>query len=458
MTSETSRSKRGIPFLSTKITTDIILFFALIPIWTALGITQFFGPVLMAFLFIKLLITSTKNNTPIKIPFLISTLMGLFLLSSLISGLFIQESYWGLVFIRNFIVYLGAFALVLIIINSVKTKQNLIHILWALTILSFFAGMIGLLGLLDTIPAGMKFVTPISKLLPESIRTSEYLRATLYPSISGYYQEIFGLKLIRISSIFLFPNIFAAAILILFPYQFFLFVLSKGWKKLVLALNSILLLVCLIFTYSRSAILGIFLGFLYFIHLQGIRKKRQKSQRLNFLTVTVVVLVIFLILIIAINTMTQIKPLSVKARTTILKNTIQSWKESPVFGWGTQRNMEVIGETSPIPPLGSHSTYLSFLYRYGLSGFILYIAMIVVLFTELKRSQLSSRPDSFWKNFSTICGWIFFGNLVQAIFIVMDYDVVILLLIWMNWGFILVARRMLEKEEKKDLLQGSEKN
>lgn len=437
------KPRLGIPFISTKLTTDICLFFVFLPLWIALGITQFFGPVLMVFLFVKLLFLSIKNKTGIVIPFRISTLILFFFLSSLISSLYIQESYWSLVFIRNFFVYAAAFALFLVTINIVKDKQRLIRLLWALSIMAFFAGIIGVLGLLNIIPDKMSFVTPITKFLPENIRSSEFLKETLYPSISGYYQQLFGLRVKRISSLFLFPNYFAAAIIIILPFQIFLFTITEGFKKLFVLLNGILLLVCLIFTYSRSAILGIFLGFLYFVYLQRRKKGQQKSQKLSALAITIIFLAVFLILLIAIGTMTQIKPLSVKDRTTILKSTLHSWSESPIFGWGTQRNMEVVGELSSLPPLGSHSTYLSFLYRYGLSGFILFLGILVFLFLELNRPFRVSHTETFWMDFTTVCGWVFFGNLVQAIFTVMDYDVVILFLIWMNWGFILVARRML---------------
>jgi O-antigen ligase len=445
MTNGTSRLKLGIPFLSTKIMTDIILFFTLLPIWIALGIVQFFGPILMIFLFIKLLIKSAKNNTPIKIPFLISTLMGLFLLSSLISSLMIQESYWRLVFIRTFIVYVAAFALLLVIINIIKNKQHLKTALWALSIMAFIAGIIGVFGLLNIIPDKMSFATPITKLLPESIRSSEFLSEILYPSISGYHQQFFGIRVKRISSLFLFPNYFAAAIIIIFPFQVFLFNTTQGIKKLFVLLNSVLLLICLIFTYSRSAILGLFIGFIYFVYLQRRKKERQKNQKLSHLAITVIVLVLVFLILTIISTMTQIKPMSIQARTTILKYTLHSWSESPIFGWGTQRNMEVVGESSSLPPLGSHSTFLSLLYRYGLSGFILFLGILIFLFLELKGSFYDSPIDSFWLDFNTVCGWVFFANLVQAFLTVMDYDVVILFLIWMNWGFILVARRMLSK-------------
>jgi len=440
-----------IPFLNTSITVDIILFFMLLPLWTALGITQFFGPALMLFLLIKLLIISAKNNTDIKIPFVISTLVLLFLLSSLISSLHIQESYWILVFIRNFIIYIAAFALFIVIINVVKNKQVMLTILWALSIMGFAAGIIGVFGLLNFIPGEMSLTTPITKLLPESLRTSEFLKEALYPSISGYYQEFFGFTANRLSSIFLYPNYLAAAIIILFPYQFLLFAHSRGLKKIFILTNIMLLLICIFFTYSRGALLGLFLGSMYFIYLQWVKKHGHERKKTQFPVIPVVSLGIILILVISVNTITQIKPLSLETRSVIVKNTLQSWSDSPVFGWGTQRNMRVVGEHDYLPPLGSHSTFLSLLYRYGLSGTLLFLGIFAILFIELNRTLRTSFSDPFWKDVCTVCGWAFFGNLVQAIFTVMDYDVVILFLIWMNWAFILVARKMAENNETHHL-------
>ncbi|MFW9835854.1 MAG: O-antigen ligase family protein, partial [Candidatus Thorarchaeota archaeon] len=385
-------------------------------------------------------------KTDIKIPFAISTLFLLFLLSSIISGLHIQESYWILVFVRNFIVYVASFSLFIVVINVVKSKHILISILWALSLMGFLVGIIGVIGLLTSIPPEASFTTPITKLLPESLRNSEFLKEALYPSISGYYQEFFGLTVKRLSSIFLYPNYLAAAIIILFPYQFLLYVHSKGLKKIFVVLTGTLLLLCMIFTYSRGALLGLFLGFVYFIYLQWMKKYGRERQKSGFSIIPIVSLGIILILIISVNSITQIKPLSLETRSLIVKNTLQSWKDSPIFGWGTQRNMRVAGEHAYLPPLGSHSTYLSLLYRYGLSGTLLFLGIFAILFFELNRTLRSPCSDSFWKDVSTVSGWAFFGNLVQAIFTVMDYDVVILFLIWMNWGFILVARKMAENE------------
>ena len=78
---------------------------------------------------------------------------------------------------------------------------------------------------------------------------------------------------------------------------------------------------------------------------------------------------------------------------------------------------------------------------------ILLGGIFAVLFFELNRSLRRPHSDAFWKDVSSVCGWAFFGNLVQAIFTVMDYDIVILFLIWMNWGFILVARKIAENSK-----------
>jgi len=43
-------------------------------------------------------------------------------------------------------------------------------------------------------------------------------------------------------------------------------------------------------------------------------------------------------------------------------------------------------------------------------------------------------------------GMAFFMNLIQWVFIVMDYDVILLFLIWMNWGIIVGIRMKLEKD------------
>lgn len=444
-----SKKHIRIPFITTSIATDIVIFFILLPVWTFLGITQIVGPALMFFLFIKLLLQSSIRNTDISIPFLLSSFFLLFLLSSLISGLLIQESYWGLVFLRNSVVYIATFLLFTISYNTIKTKEDITKVLWALCIMGFFASLLGLLILANIVPVKSGLITPISRILPETIRSSEYLSALLKP-IFGDIIQVLGIRMKRISSFFPYPNIFAAVLLMVIPFQILLYKTSHGLKKIFLFMSLPLLFINLVWTFSRGAILAFFVSlFLFVFHYSLFKKSLKRVMILIGLIIVVCVFVIFVFSYL--NTvLNEVNPMSIQIRTFILEKSIESWKESPLFGWGSQRNIEVVGgmpnaPQSTVPALGTHSYYLSLLYRYGLIGLLLFAIIYGLIFREIYKPLRTSESDPFWLLLLVYCGWAFSANMIHALFIEMDFDVVLLFIIWLNWSLVYNARKILKK-------------
>ena len=146
----------------------------------------------------------------------------------------------------------------------------------------------------------------------------------------------------------------------------------------------------------------------------------------------------------------EVNPMSMQIRTFIFEKSIDSWKESPMFGWGTQRNIEVVGgmPNSPqhtIPALGTHSHYLSILYRYGLVGLTLFALIYWLVFREIYNPLRIQKKDQFWLLLLMYCGWAFSANMIHALFIEMDFDVILFFTIWLNWSLIFITRRILEK-------------
>jgi O-antigen ligase len=382
-------------------------------------------------------------------PFLLLTFFLLFLLSSLISGLFIQEAYWRLVFLRNSVVYTAAFLLFLTIYNTIRSKEDMIKILWALCIMGFLASLAGLLVLVNLIPLKSAFVAPISQILPESIKNSEYFSTLLNP-VFGDIIQVFGIRMKRISSFLPYPNIFAAILIMVIPFQILLYKISHGLKKIFLFLSLPLLLINLAWTFSRGAILALIVSFFVFVfHYSLIKKSIKRVMVLTGLVVGVCLFVIF-ILSYTNTILYEVNPMSMQIRTFIFEKSIDSWKESPMFGWGTQRNIEVVGgmPNSPqhtIPALGTHSHYLSLLYRYGLVGLTLFALIYWLVFREIYNPLRTQEKDPFWLLLLMYCGWAFSANMIHALFIEMDFDVILFFIIWLNWALIFNARKSLEK-------------
>ena len=154
-------------------------------------------------------------------------------------------------------VYTSAFLLFTVIYNILKTRNDFNKILWALCFMGFFASAIGLLVLANLVPLKSVFVAPISRFLPEGIRSSEYFSSILNP-VFGDIIQVLGIRMKRISSLFPFPNIFAAVLIMVIPYQILLYKTSLGIKKIVLFLSLPPLLICLIWTFSKNILVFCF--------------------------------------------------------------------------------------------------------------------------------------------------------------------------------------------------------
>jgi hypothetical protein len=442
------QQKLGLPFITTRVSTDLVLFFILWPLWMILGITQFLGPVLMMLLVFKLLIVHSRQKREIVIPFFLFSVMLAFLFFSLVSGLHIQEKQWNLVFLRNLALYVGALAVFIIVINVAKDEQDFLRILRGLNFMIFLASLIGLAVILGIIPIQPGIVAPISHLLPEHIRDSEFLYKTIHPALGDHYKlDLPNMWVRRINSLSPYANMFATVLIIILPFQVFLFKITKGWKRVLVSLSVLLALINLFFTFSRSALIALIFGCLYFGFL-NVKKFLGILQR-PIIVISLILLILLFLLVLR-EPVLVAKSSSSASRIFIYKKTIESWRGSPIFGWGTERNMAVVGESPKRPPLGSHSYYLAILYRYGLVGLILFAVIIGMLFKEIKKIRILAGNNTFLGKLGRYAGWAFVMIIIQSIFVVMDFDIVVLFLIWTTWGIIVAIRIMLEKKDSAD--------
>lgn len=121
-------------------------------------------------------------------------------------------------------------------------------------------------------------------------------------------------------------------------------------------------------------------------------------------------------------------------RQQLYEATVQTWLQKPILGWGTERDWvptpspvptatptptpiatatpspspQVSGPPLPqdIPPLGSHSQYLGVLFKQGVLGILLFIAILAILFRSslaLLRRQIPGRD------------WVIVGALATAV-------------------------------------------
>jgi len=177
------------------------------------------------------------------------------------------------------------------------------------------------------------------------------------------------------------------------------------------------------------------------------RIRQARRQQITVMITTGVLLFAILgLLISGSRFVTDIKPQSDTTRMLIIRKSIESLRSSPVFGWGTQRNMEVIALDPEIKPLGSHSNYLAYLYRYGLVGFSIFIFIYAFVFIHIIRLSGRSSPSRYYADLGLFAGWAFVNNITQSLVTVMDFDVSLLLMIWMIWGLVITADSIVNKE------------
>jgi O-antigen ligase len=327
--------------------------------------------------------------------------------------------------------------------------------------MGFTASLIGILVLANLIPLKSAFIAPISRFLPEGIKNSEYFSSILNP-VFGDIIQVMGIRIKRISSLFPFPNIFAAVLIMVIPFQILMYKTSTGINKILLFLSLPPLFINLIWTFSRGAILAIIVSLFFFVFHYSLIKKSLK--RVMMLASLVVIVCLFVLFVISYRStiLNEVNPMSMQIRTFIFEKSIESWKESPLFGWGTQRNIEVVGgmpdsPQSTVPALGTHSHYLSLLYRYGLVGLLLFGLIYWFVFREIYKPLRIQEKDPFWQLLLMYCGWAFSANLIHALFIEMDFDVVLFFMIWLNWSLIFNARETLEKTPETQAVESDKR-
>ena len=445
-------SKRKIPFITTNLITDIQLSFLLLPFWWVIGIEQFIWPVLTLIMTIKLFLYKSKQKQNNKITLsLIHILIIVFLGLFIISGFFIVESYRYISFIRNFVVYLSAFLIFFITTSIVKDKKDILKIIKSLVLLIFFVSLLGIFAQFNIL--NVHYKSPMQFIFPEFIKNTRMGQHII--SRSFHINQWFHLikRWIRRPGVFFYnANYLAAALLILIPLNILLLKHSKSRNKNFWYFSLVISLICFILTLSRGAFAGLLMGIPFFLFLKMFSKRKHRNNYFLPVTVNCVVIFIVLISILFQSTIVQLSSRYLHARDPsdrikIYTDTLNSWKESPFFGWGAQRDIEAKYQPTGYHSMGSHSTYLGILYQHGIFALIIYLLIIFYLFKKIF-NLVKTESSPFLKNFGICAGLALFMNLIHSAVTGMDLDVTTFHLIWLNWGFIIAASRLSEKRVK----------
>ena len=192
---------------------------------------------------------------------------------------------------------------------------------------------------------------------------------------------LFSSDFYRPRGLFNFGNLFALALEVAIPLSLYMARLTKG-KRYYFA--CLCMVITIILTTSRAGVIITLLG----LGLVSILISRRKALYITFFLLYIVSAILveesgyhFLlspqsVITSVTSDVNNLRSDSTEARQMIYEKTLEHIQERPVLGWGTYR--KIPGD--PLwPYLGSHSTYLSIMYRLGLLGMVPFIMIILLL-------------------------------------------------------------------------------
>ncbi len=403
--------------------TSLLLYgMLMLPVWWAIGIEQFVYVGAVLALFPIWLLQRKKDLRPVKLDRIVKVLI-VFLAVQMISAVFIEEVKWYFLFFRNYLLWLTGLIFYLYILNlSLEVKRrvfyNLPLILVRTAVIACAVVLIAYSGLWSP-----NYLSPLSFIIPDAISTTEYFDAILRRQwVSDRRSPFFEFEIYRPFSFFLYSNTYSAFLILTIPVSLYLVSIeTHRLKKGIRFALSAFLFFSLLMTTSRASLLALVLG--------GLAAYTFKSTHVwRSIIIVFLTLIVYEYLTITgidlglhgkLAVIVEGRGNSYLSRLAIYEGTIMNWQESPVFGWGTTRNASVVGLNETLPPLGTHSTWLGMLYRFGVVGMVTYsffVILIVRMAFYVGASQCSQ--------FGIYLKWIVLTQLFHSAVFEIDLDAV----------------------------------
>lgn len=445
-------SRLVIPFVDTQPLTDIKLAILMLPVWWALGVEQFIWPVILGIATLKTLHLQNLRlivTRPLR-------WFALFLIVVLISGFFIEESIRYITFARNLGAFLSGFLIYLVITNRARSLRSIDKTLDVILIVMILAGVAGLLGILDVWRPS--FQSLMGRLLPDSIIATSYGHVIAWREL-GQYGWFTGLGLyFRLSSFFLFGNHYSSAIVYTLPFLFMRLGQSRGVRKLAVGFAIPLLIINLIYTTGRVAALGLLFGALFFALFHS--AYRRTVRALLALGLSLAILAVLSLSIVeagspaaeagligqassAVEAMVFARGRgSYESRFGLYGATLVGFLERPIFGWGTERDVEGL----PLPA-GSHSEYLAALYRQGLLGIIALAGMVISAWLDTRppRGAAARSREGTMLSYGR---WFFVGMIINNMMNDPAVDATAYVFMWAIIGLLVSTARLINKQKE----------
>jgi len=417
-----------------KIIKIICYLFLLHPVFWLLGIDQIVWltfPIILG-------IYAYFNNIKLKVPFILI----LFLIVNLLSGLAIPFEVHPWFYLPLFFYKLLAitsaiitFTLIYNLVNEISLMEKIMKFI----IYNVFISVVVSMFFTTFLKKVIAFEAPLHYLLPGFLLKRGIVQGMLNKSLC-VYGWFLGEKVCRLSGFFRYANTLADAIIVAAPFSIYFLKNKKSYVLIFLILVSGLIL-----TTSRAGIASFLIGLLVYTTFVTFR---------NFYFSVSVILFVFLMFCFAffafpsfnsyvIHKFKKIKEEVLEARTikgreSIYEKTWRYIEKRPFLGWGTNRRFyefETLNIKIPHPYLGSHSGYLSILFRNGIIGLFIFILFLSKLGIIIVKKLLYEKDDRiYYLTCALLFGYL--GLALHLLFLDNMHDFILLNLNWTLWGLI----------------------
>jgi O-antigen ligase len=317
------------------------------------------------------------------------------------------------------LIYIACILFYFILINTIKTRQQLYTIV-ALLVLS--TTIISLYGLYQFKTVGAT--------------SAAWVDTTLFEDIKA-----------RVGSTFENPNVLGEYLVMIIPVAIAMLWGQKRWLSRVLTLGlTASMLACLVYTYSRGAYLGLMLALALFAVL--------RDRRFIILGVIGLLALPFVLPPSVINRFTSIGNLtdtSSSYRISVWLGSLKLVKDYWPSGIGL--GLEPFKLIYPKYSLNaayahhSHNIYIQLLIETGIAGFLTFFAMILVYYKTLLAGFYRTK-DSFTSTFMIAIASGMAGYLAQGMVENIWYNNRVLLTFWVMLAFGMIAKALTTKDNE----------
>ncbi|MEK7452794.1 MAG: O-antigen ligase family protein [Patescibacteria group bacterium] len=343
--------------------------------------------VLISFIFIFFIFYVLYNNIPVslnkfknkQVLFFIA-----FFLFTLMSSFWAINPVWS---IRKFLFFATLFPIYFLIIFFINSKEKLNKASKFFILGGFLASLIGIFQFLS------QFIFKLDSIYNFwTYNVAMFIYGQNFGSVvvqnQSWFVNIGGKDYFRAISLFPDPHTFALYLGILIPFTIGFFFYNNRKKKFFYILSILVMLLALLFTFSRGAYFGLILSLIFIIGLYFFYFKIKLNKKF-FLFTPVVVVMLLLSFSNSVfgerfSSSFSLSDISNTGRIQIWKTSIDIFLDNPIFGVGLG-NLPIFFDptTSVKSPINAHNTYLDILSELGLIGFLLFIGFFIYSFIFL---------------------------------------------------------------------------